>query len=372
MEDARPWSRFTLYDGYRTSGTMIMELRKTGDSYGPCPPLRLPAHRPRGRRSSASSCSPGSPPADARPGRRPLRAVGRLLPGGARYRSRGPPRPSSRSAPSRSTAARSAASPRAPGTIPGWDIAGVVRAAAADGSGPARAHASSASSPRAPGPSSPPSDTGSPRSPATSRFEAASTLPVAGLTAIRALEVGGPLLGRRVLVTGAAGGVGRLRDPARPPRRRPRHRRRRGPERGEGLRELGADELITELSPRARPFDLMIDSVGGASLGAAFARVGRGARWSRSAPPHRADHVRLGDFYTRVGPSSTGCGCLTSWRSAAPGAATSACSSASSPRPAGPADRADRELARAGRRAGRADGSPRGRRGGSCRSTSGA
>ena len=30
-------------------------------------------------------------------------------------------------------------------------------------------------------------------------FEAASTLPVAGLTALRALEVGGPLLGRRVL-----------------------------------------------------------------------------------------------------------------------------------------------------------------------------
>ena len=41
-------------------------------------------------------------------------------------------------------------------------------------------------------------------------FEQASTLPVAGLTAFRALELGGFVLGRRVLVTGASGGVGRF------------------------------------------------------------------------------------------------------------------------------------------------------------------
>ena len=39
---------------------------------------------------------------------------------------------------------------------------------------------------------------------------AAAVLPIAGLTAWRALEMGGLLLGSRVLVTGAAGGVGRL------------------------------------------------------------------------------------------------------------------------------------------------------------------
>ena len=38
----------------------------------------------------------------------------------------------------------------------------------------------------------------------------AATLPVAGLTALKALDIGGNPLGRRVLVTGANGGVGRL------------------------------------------------------------------------------------------------------------------------------------------------------------------
>jgi D-arabinose 1-dehydrogenase-like Zn-dependent alcohol dehydrogenase len=38
----------------------------------------------------------------------------------------------------------------------------------------------------------------------------AATLPTAGLTALRALEVGGLLLAKRVLVTGANGGVGRF------------------------------------------------------------------------------------------------------------------------------------------------------------------
>jgi NADPH:quinone reductase-like Zn-dependent oxidoreductase len=38
----------------------------------------------------------------------------------------------------------------------------------------------------------------------------AATLPTAGMTALRSLEVGGLLLGKRVLVTGATGGVGRM------------------------------------------------------------------------------------------------------------------------------------------------------------------
>jgi NADPH:quinone reductase-like Zn-dependent oxidoreductase len=41
-------------------------------------------------------------------------------------------------------------------------------------------------------------------------IEEAAALPVAGLTALRTLRHGAPLLGRRVLVTGAAGGVGHL------------------------------------------------------------------------------------------------------------------------------------------------------------------
>jgi NADPH:quinone reductase-like Zn-dependent oxidoreductase len=44
-------------------------------------------------------------------------------------------------------------------------------------------------------------------------FEHAAALPVAGITALRMLRHGEPLLGRRVLVTGATGGVGAVGCP---------------------------------------------------------------------------------------------------------------------------------------------------------------
>src|SRR4029079_16744595 len=98
-----------------------------------------------------------------------------------------------------------------PGWRPGWDFAGVAETAAADGSGPkpgtrvvgllpsgawaervnCRSHAGGA------------------LPDAVSDAEAA-TLPVAGLTALHALRQGGLLLGRKVLVDGATGGVGPL------------------------------------------------------------------------------------------------------------------------------------------------------------------
>ena len=153
---------------------------------------------------------------------------------------------------------------RRPGTIPGWDVAGVLRdgtrvVGLADEGGWAELAAV-------------PTDRLAVL-PDDISFEAASTLPVAGLTALRALEVGGPLLGRRVLITGAAGGVGRYAIQL-------AHRAGahvtgvvRNAERGQGLRELGADELITELAPEGEPFDLLLESVGGASLAAALTRV---------------------------------------------------------------------------------------------------
>jgi NADPH:quinone reductase-like Zn-dependent oxidoreductase len=104
-------------------------------------------------------------------------------------------------------------------------------------------------------------------------FEIASTLPVAGLTAAGVLSIAGSILGKHVAVTGAAGGVGRFavqlahlagaRVIAVVGR----------PERGEGLRELGADDVVVGLEPEGEPLDFVIESVGGASLAAALARV---------------------------------------------------------------------------------------------------
>ena len=46
-------------------------------------------------------------------------------------------------------------------------------------------------------------------------FSQAATFPVAGLTALHALGKNGPILGKRVLVTGATGGVGDSRSSSR-------------------------------------------------------------------------------------------------------------------------------------------------------------
>lgn len=182
---------------------------------------------------------------------------------------------------------------RKPGTIPGWDAAGVLQdgtrvVGLADEGGWAELAAL-------------PKDRLAVLPDGVS-FEAASTLPVAGLTALRALEVGGPLLGRRVLVTGAAGGVGRYAIQL-------AHRAGahvtgvvRNAERGEGLRELGADELITALDPEGDNFDLLLESVGGSSLAAALTRVapeGTVVAFGASSPEPTAFHVS--SFYGRGG-----------------------------------------------------------------------
>jgi NADPH:quinone reductase-like Zn-dependent oxidoreductase len=165
-----------------------------------------------------------------------------------------------------------------PGFRPGWDLAGTVERAAANGTGP-RAGArvvgllgAGAWSERVAVQADALAEL-----PEGVSFEAAATLPVAGLTALYALEKGDGLLGRNVLVTGASGGVGLFAlglaslGGARPVAlvRREEHV---GLVRGTGAAEV----VVGEGAAAARehgPFDLILDSLGGRPLGEALAMI---------------------------------------------------------------------------------------------------
>src|SRR3712207_3295824 len=98
-----------------------------------------------------------------------------------------------------------------PGFNPGWDLAGTVEKSAADGTGPqvgARVVGFLASGAWAELAAVPTNSLA--ELPEGVSFTEAATLPVAGLTALYALEKGGGLLGRSVLITGASGGAGHL------------------------------------------------------------------------------------------------------------------------------------------------------------------
>jgi NADPH:quinone reductase-like Zn-dependent oxidoreductase len=154
-----------------------------------------------------------------------------------------------------------------PGTVLGWDVVGTVVQAAANGSGPTTGtrvvgivdvggwaervavptHALAVI-------------------PDEVSDAAASVLPIAGLTAWRALELGGLLLGSRVLVTGASGGVGRLAvqmaalagaDVTAVVGR---------PERRSGLARLGARDVVVGIDAATGRYDLILESVGGQSM----------------------------------------------------------------------------------------------------------
>jgi NADPH:quinone reductase-like Zn-dependent oxidoreductase len=161
-----------------------------------------------------------------------------------------------------------------PGSITGWDIAGVVRTPAGDGSGPPTSARVVGMVGRGAWAELAAVDTDMlAELPEAVSFEQAATLPVAGLTALRALEVGGFVLGKRVLVTGASGGVGTFAIQL---AKLAGAHVTAAARRTAGLAELGADEVIEQIEPEGPPFDVVADAVGGATLGAAIGRVAPG------------------------------------------------------------------------------------------------
>jgi NADPH:quinone reductase-like Zn-dependent oxidoreductase len=160
------------------------------------------------------------------------------------------------------------------GWRPGWDVAGVIAEPALDGSSPppgTRVVAWARGGGWAERVDVRSSHLAS--IPDEVSFETASTLPVAGLTAMGALAFVDPLEGRRVAITGAAGGVGRFAVQLGHALHADVTAVVGSPERGEGLPELGADHVVSALEPEGEPFDLILESVGGMSLSAALGRV---------------------------------------------------------------------------------------------------
>jgi NADPH2:quinone reductase len=154
-----------------------------------------------------------------------------------------------------------------PGAVTGFDAAGTIVTAAADGSGPrvgARVATFGWSGAWAQRRAV---DTGElALLPDSVDFAAAAALPVAGVTALRALRRLGSVVGRRVLITGASGGVGRFAVQL---------AARAGAhvvaavgsrERGEGLAEIGAAEVVVGLDAVAEPVYGALDNVGGQML----------------------------------------------------------------------------------------------------------
>ena len=196
---------------------------------------------------------------------------------------------------------------RQPGWRPGQDVAGVVVRPAEDGSGPGEGSRVVAW-PEQEGWAqrvAVPTTHLATLAPEVS-LPAAATLPVAGITALRLLRAGGDLSGQQLLITGAAGGVGRFAVELAAGAGGHVTGVVSGDGRGTGLTELGASSIVHDIDDAEGQFDLILESVGGASLEASVRLVAPGGRIiifgnSSNSPAT----ISFGDFRGRSGAQIT-------------------------------------------------------------------
>ncbi|MFJ9951390.1 zinc-binding dehydrogenase [Kitasatospora sp. NPDC091207] len=163
-----------------------------------------------------------------------------------------------------------------PGWRPGKDVAGLVVQAAADGSGPAVCRRVVGHPPAAGWAEYVCVPVGSlAEIPDGLDAVRAAALPLAGLTALRLLRTAGALAGRRVLLTGASGGVGHYVTELASAAGAELTAVTASAERGRRLLELGAAEVVHEVGAARGRYDLVLESTGGAGLPLALARLAR-------------------------------------------------------------------------------------------------
>jgi NADPH:quinone reductase len=193
---------------------------------------------------------------------------------------------------------------RGPGWRPGKDIAGVVEAAAADGTGPAAGQRVTGHAEGAGWAEYAAVPTASLAAiPETISVIQAAALPLAGLTALRLLRVAGNVTGRHILLTGASGGVGHYVTELAAAAGAEVTVVTASAERGRRLAELGAAQVVHNVAVAPGPYDLVLESTGGGNLALAADRLAHAGTliWFGQASLQPAT---LSFFALRDGPGS--------------------------------------------------------------------
>lgn len=162
------------------------------------------------------------------------------------------------------------------GAVHGHDAAGVVVRAAPDGSGPAegtRVAVGMSAHAWAERMAVRPASLGT--VPEDVDLADGAALGIAGVTALRVLRKRS-LLARDVLITGASGGVGHFAVQLAALAGARVTALVGSPDRTAGLRELGADQVVTDLAGTGDRFDLVLDTVGGPVMAQAWDRLAEG------------------------------------------------------------------------------------------------